>query len=373
MKKIIAVFLAVLCAFSCFTVCTGAISIEDLDLLEILGEEEKEPMLYCITYQNQTLSGVSMMYKPNPTVSFSGPGYVTVTTDTPIAVDHDFVCWKDGDGNLYYAGDSFYVDGECTLYAVWEEKKDDQIRPIRVFRCAMLTFVRMISKALGIFKDLQEFEADRTEAMNTAVAAFNEAVNKAKAEQNVTVQKDVIRKLALKTYNCETTASSDELRAMVKDFLSGYDFESSESFAVSGGLTADGKSANDLLRPYGAECAVVNDKKLSDATVQKLDEGGTVITLRLFHEDAVLSKSGLSVPENHAKYIDPLNFVGEDVLTATLHYSDAKVVATLDESGKLVSLVTTAPIAAQSRIAVQSLLIDAKFEAVLKESYTFTY
>ena len=371
MKKIIAVFLSILCVFSCFAAPASALSIDDLDILDVIGEEE--PMLYCITYQNKTLSGVQMMYKPNPTVSFSGPGFVTVTKDTPIAIDHDFVCWKDKNGNLYYAGDSFYVDGECTLYAVWEEKKGEEIHAIRVVRCAMLTFVRMISKALGVFKDLQDFKADRTEAMDKAVAAFNEVINAAKAQQNVSVQKETITKLALRSYNCPTTASSDALEKEVRAFLKNYDSMASETFAVENGTTADGKSMNDLLRPYGEECAVVNDKKLKDASVQELDEGGKIITLRLFHETASIKKDGLTVPENHARYIEPLNFIGEDIESATFDYSNARIVATVDENGKLISLETVAPVAVDSQIAIQSLLVDTKFDAALKESYTFTY
>lgn len=371
MKKIIAVLLSVLCAFSCFAAPASAISIEDLDFFDVLGEQE--PMLYCITYQNQTLNGVKMMYKPNPTVSFSGPGFVTVTKDTPIAIDHDFVCWKDKDGNLYYAGDSFYVDGECTLYAVWEEKKGEEIHAVRVFRCAMLTFVRMFSKALGIFKDLQDFKADRTEAMDKAVAAYNEAINAAKGEQNVTIQKEIIRKTRLKTYNCPTTASSDVLEAAVRNFLKNYEALNSESFTVSNGTTADGKSANDLLRPYSAPSAVVNDKKLSDAAVKELETGEKTVMLRLFHEDVSITKNGLKVPEIHAQYIEPFNFTGENVMSATLHYSDARVTATLDENGRLVSLVTTVPVSVEAQIAVQQLLVDTKFDVALKESYTFTY
>lgn len=371
MKKFLAVLLSVLCVFSCFAAPASAISIDDLDILDVIGEQE--PLLYCITYQNQTLNGVKMMYKPNPTVSFSGPGFVTVTKDTPIAIDHDFVCWKDGDGNLYYAGDSFYVDGECTLYAVWEEKKGEEVHAIRVFRCAMLTFVRMFSKALGIFKDLQDFKADRTEAMDKAVAEYNEIVNTAKAEQNVTIQKEIIRKTRLKTYNCQTTASSDVLEAAVRSFLKNYEALNSESFVLSNGTTADGKSANDLLRPFGAPSAVVNNKELSDAAVKELDEGGKLVMLRLFHEDASITKNGLKVPEIHSRFIEPFNFTGEDVLSATLHYSDARVNATVDENGKLVSLVTTVPISVEAQIAVQGLLIDTKFDVALKESYTFTY
>ena len=186
MKKAIAVMLSILCILSCFTCAVCAL--EDPGLLGML--EPEEPLLFALVYKNQTFSDVSMMYQPNPSLSLEGPGYVTVTKDKPIAVDHDFVCWKDENGKYYYAGDKYYVDGECTLYAVWEEKKDNYIRPVRVFICAMLTMKKLFDKAFGIFKDYREFTEDRVEGMRRATTAFNTAVNAAKAEQNITIRKE---------------------------------------------------------------------------------------------------------------------------------------------------------------------------------------
>lgn len=157
MKKFLAVFLSILCIFSLFGVAASAKNPFD-DLSEVIGEDE--PLIYGIIYQNETASGVSMMYKPNPTVRVNGPGYVTVTKDTPIAVDHEFVCWKDDKGNLYYEGDKVYVDGEVTLYAVWTEKTDNLPRVFRVIQTAILTLQRMVQKVLGIFKDIEEFESE---------------------------------------------------------------------------------------------------------------------------------------------------------------------------------------------------------------------
>ena len=161
MKKLLAVILSVLCIFSLFSVCASAGNVVD-DMGELVEqlEEDKEPLLFCITYQNQTLSGVKMMYKPNPTVNLKGPGTVHVTNDTPLAISHDFVCWRDENGKLYYAGDEFYVDGECTLYAVWEEKTDNDPYVLRVIKCAIGVFVRMVQKALGIFEDVEEFNEE---------------------------------------------------------------------------------------------------------------------------------------------------------------------------------------------------------------------
>lgn len=157
MKKFIAVFLSLLCIFSVFGITASAKGTFD-DISEIIGEDEG--FLYGILYQNETASGVSMMYKPNPSIKLDGPGYVTVTKDTPIAVDHEFVCWQDKDGNLYYEGDKIYVDGAVTLYAVWTEKTDNLPRVIRVIQTAILTLQRMVQKFLGVFQDIQDFESE---------------------------------------------------------------------------------------------------------------------------------------------------------------------------------------------------------------------
>ena len=157
MKKFIAVFLSLLCIFSVFGITASAKGTFD-DISEIIGEDEG--FLYGILYQNETASGVSMMYQPNPSIKVDGPGYVTVTRDTPIAVDHEFVCWQDEEGNLYYEGDKIYVDGAVTLYAVWTEKIDNLPRVIRVIQTAILTLQRLVQKILGVFQDIQDFESE---------------------------------------------------------------------------------------------------------------------------------------------------------------------------------------------------------------------
>jgi len=151
MKKLLAVLLSILCVLSVFGFSASASQV-----LEPITEEE--PILFCVTYQKETLSEVKMMYKPNPSVKLDGPGYVTVTKDTPIAIDHEFICWRDSVGNLYYEGDKVYVDGEVVLYAVWADKQDNNPKFIRVIQAALYTFQRMLQKAFGIFEDMEEFD-----------------------------------------------------------------------------------------------------------------------------------------------------------------------------------------------------------------------
>lgn len=160
MKKITAIILSILCLFSIFAVSASADVIDDLSgIVSDIGGDE-DPLLYCVVYKKEMLSDVKVMYFPGPGVSFDGPGTVKVTNDTPIAISHDFVCWKDKNGKLYYPGDDFYVDGECELYPVWEEKKDNDPYVLRVIKAALATFVRMFQKALGIFEIIDDFNKD---------------------------------------------------------------------------------------------------------------------------------------------------------------------------------------------------------------------
>lgn len=168
MKKLTAIILSILCLFSVFALPASAGTIAD-DISDLFdSSEEEKPLIYYLSYKKETLSEVKVMYFPNPGLSFDGPGYVTVTNDTPISINHDFVCWKDKEGNLYYAGDKYYVDGECSLYAVWEEKKDNDSYVLRVIKCAIATFLRMFQKALGIFETIDEFNKDYYATMTDA-------------------------------------------------------------------------------------------------------------------------------------------------------------------------------------------------------------
>lgn len=138
-----------------------------LELYAVMAKEnngeEEETKIYSISYEMQPASQVKLLYKPIASISFDGTGYVTVTKDSPIAIDHNFVCWKDENGKLYYEGDKVLVDGEVVLYPVWEEKHDRLPTPIRAILATIVMINRVLTKALGIFKDIQEFEAATTE------------------------------------------------------------------------------------------------------------------------------------------------------------------------------------------------------------------
>ena len=369
MKKVIAVILSILCVLTCFAPAVCAI--EDPGLIGML--EPEEPMIFTLVYKNQTLSGVKMMYQPNPNLSFGGPGYVTVTKDKPIAIDHDFVCWKDEDGKLYYAGDKFYVDGECELYAVWEEKKDNNIKPVRVFICAMLTMKRMFDKIFGVFKDYREFTEDRVEEMRRATTAFNTAVNAAKAQQNIVIKKESEGRLACTV--SEIAVPNEEVDAV----LDKYEFLNTETFTVSGGTTADGKTATDLIRPFGKDAELPVNGILNAATITDTEDGGKKVVLTFYKETAVLDPNGMTFPEKQSEYIDPLNLLTEEnkdrhlVSSAELEYASTKIYATIGAGGKLLKMDVVAPVEASAKVIVRNIYVNTRFEAVLRDRYVFTY
>lgn len=154
MKKFIAVLLCVVCLFSSLGVTTFAFSEVLSSITSFIGLEEDEPIGYGIIYDSNTfLSGVSVMYEPKPTIKLNNPGTYTVTKDYPLSIDYQFICWQDKDtGKYYYAGDKLYIDGQKTLYAVWEPKTDDHNRVIRTIITAFEALKRTFESFFGFIK-----------------------------------------------------------------------------------------------------------------------------------------------------------------------------------------------------------------------------
>lgn len=158
MKKLLAVLLAVICIFSLVMPASAAVADELGGILgDHLGiEQEKDEadiLSYGIHYEMDPLSLVTLFYTPSPSITFNAPTDMTVTEDYPIALDHDWVCWKDPEtGDLYYPGDVIHVEGKVTLVAVWEEKKDNYPSFFRSVIAGLKAFIKVIEKFLGIYK-----------------------------------------------------------------------------------------------------------------------------------------------------------------------------------------------------------------------------
>lgn len=156
MKKLLAVLLAILCAFSAFSVC----ALDQGMLGDILGdhlgiepeEDEADILSHGVHYEMSMLSTETILYKPSPSITFNAPTDMVITNDFPIAVDHNWVCWKDQKtGKLYYPGDTIHVEGKVVLVAVWEEKTDNYPPFIRSAIAGLQAFIKLIEKFMGVF------------------------------------------------------------------------------------------------------------------------------------------------------------------------------------------------------------------------------
>ncbi len=167
MKKLLSVLLAILCIIPCFTF-SGSATLEDAieDIVGITIPED-ENLTYGIFYEMETFSGVKILYKPNPTITLVSAGTYTITDDTPLSIDYEFVCWEHSEtGKLYYAGDKLHVDGQVILYAVWTEKTDNDSYVARVFKTGIEALKRLLGKFFGIFSTAKDhFEPDEPTTM----------------------------------------------------------------------------------------------------------------------------------------------------------------------------------------------------------------
>lgn len=176
MKKLLAVLLALICAFSVVAPASAA-TLDDL--VGILGgqlgleqeEDEADILSYGIHYEVSSLSTVVVYYTPSPNITFNAPTDLKVTDDTPVALDHDWVCWKDpATGEFYYPGDTIHVDGKITLEAVWAEKTDKHPAFIRSVVAGLKAIIKLIEKYIGIY-DFADETRKEAQKETTTVAA----------------------------------------------------------------------------------------------------------------------------------------------------------------------------------------------------------
>ena len=175
MKKLIAIILSVLCLASCLAVpgyAAGGNIVGDVveDYIGVTKEDEIiDEMQYGIHYELQVLTTVKLMYSPMPTITFKAPTTAKVTTDTPLSVDYEFVCWQHAEtGKHYYPGDTIEVDGIVTLYAVFEEKDDNHPQFIRYILTGLEALKRLLKSFLRFDDAMNETDTEFIPVETTA-------------------------------------------------------------------------------------------------------------------------------------------------------------------------------------------------------------
>lgn len=153
MKKFLAVLLSLLTVFSLFAMSASAVTTAFIEQFP-----EYESFARMIEYKKDTLDGVQMVYQAGNTLVLGDSKYAAISEDTPIAIDHDFICWADKKGNKYYPGDIIKVEGKVTLYAVWAKKTDSDSHTLRVIKAGLSALIRIIQSMLGVYDDAKDFD-----------------------------------------------------------------------------------------------------------------------------------------------------------------------------------------------------------------------
>ncbi len=145
-KKVLAVALAIMMLAISALIPSSAL-FDDL-----LGEEDET--LITIGYINES-DYVQCIYVPGTTL-VSTDGIATVTSDVPLAFDHQFAYWEDENGNVYHAGDEIVVTSSIKLTAVWEDKTDEDSYILRVIKTTIQAFIKIFAKFRDAFATIEQ-------------------------------------------------------------------------------------------------------------------------------------------------------------------------------------------------------------------------
>ena len=127
-----------------------------------LPDKSESDLVKWLVYTSDA-NGVVCVYVPGGTVKLE-EGDVTITNDTPIAIDHNFLYWEDEYGNIYESGQTYHVTKLDTLYAVWEEKDDGEGHVMHTIKSTLEALSRLLSWLFGFYEFEESFSVSYSES-----------------------------------------------------------------------------------------------------------------------------------------------------------------------------------------------------------------
>lgn len=144
MKKIIAILLIVV-----FSINSYALDINKSD----------DYQNYSLIFELDAPADLKLVYQSESKIIFDVPTEFTVTKNTPVSVNYDWVAWENSaTGDLYYPGDKIKVEDTIYLKAVWEEKNDNYPMVLRFIMAQIESVIKKIFNLLGAY-DVSKFSA----------------------------------------------------------------------------------------------------------------------------------------------------------------------------------------------------------------------
>ena len=205
------------------------------------------------------------------------------------------------------------------------------------------------------------------------VAKYNEVINNAKKEQNVTIHKTSNTTMTL------TDCSVSSLTNTINNALQGFMKPTDDTWTVSGGTDAEsGKTASDCITPGGRDVALPASAVASATATPEGD--GYTMTIKLVEEKSTFDGTNTTNPTGHESCLTPLNLAtldlpipGAKIAEADMTYPGATLNVTVNGAGKVTKYVTDLPMSGSGtgKIAFASLTIV--IEGSMNETYEFTY
>lgn len=203
------------------------------------------------------------------------------------------------------------------------------------------------------------------------VAKYNEVINAAKKEQNITIHK--INDVQMECTDCSVSFAVSTINKILESFIKTSEW----TRTYENGVQTDGDSTPDsVIYPCNRECTLTASD-VQSATASASGDG-YVLNLQIISEKSVYDGTNTTNPTSHQKAMDPLNLatlelpMGAKITAADMTYPGATMEATVNGAGKLVKLHINLPLEGTGTGKV-GLEASAGLKGSMDDVFEFTY
>lgn len=210
------------------------------------------------------------------------------------------------------------------------------------------------------------------EGTDAIVAKYNEVINNAKKEQNVT-----IHKVSTVSLTC-TDCSVGPLKGIVNTALKALATSSDDTYTLTNGQDPDGRTATGIIQP-GNRDVDLKAAGVKNATCTPEGDGYKMVIV-LSEEKSTYDGTTTVNPVYHESCLSPLNLAtlelpikGASITQADMTYPGATLTVTVDGKGKVTKYEIILPMSGSGTGAIKNAALSVGIEGSMDEVYEFTY
>lgn len=204
-------------------------------------------------------------------------------------------------------------------------------------------------------------------------AKYNEVVNAAKKEQNVTIHK--VGSVKLTCTDCSVSFAKSIVNTALNALMQDTDW----TRQYVNGVQTDGDSTpSQVLYPNGRDVTLTG-ADLANATAAP-EGDGYKLTLTIKAETSSFDGTNTVNPESHNKAMDPLNLAaielpidGASITAADMSYPGATLEAWVNGAGKLTKLHILLPMSGNGTGGIKNISLSVGIEGQMDDTWELTY